>query len=92
MLKSPPAEEAPRLQMVWRLQEKPAQVLNMLLQASLSLVRDRILGWTELWSNSVLFSFSSEHFFQTAKTEDRFPGISKTLVKDSRTGMHQQAK
>lgn len=92
MLKSLPAEEAPRLQMVRRLQEKPAQVLNMLLQASLSLVRDRILGWMELWSNSVLFSFSSEHFFQTAKTEDRFPGISETLVKDSRTGMQQQAK
>lgn len=69
------AETTPRLQMVWRLQEKPAQVLNMILHASLSAVRDSILGWMESWSKSVLLSFSSVHFLQTAKREDRFPGI-----------------
>lgn len=85
-LKSLPAEEAPRLQMVWR-QEKIAQVLNMLLHASLSAVRVSILGWMESWSNPVSFSFPSEHFFQIAKAEDRFPRISEMLMKDSRTGM-----
>lgn len=61
--------------MVWRLQEKLAQVLNMPLQAFLPAVRDSILGWMESWSNSALFSFSSEHFLQTAKTETDFLGI-----------------
>ena len=61
-LKSHAAEDIPRLQVVWRLEEYSLQVLYVLSHSSLSLaVRDRILGQTDSWSSSVSFSFSSEH-------------------------------
>lgn len=44
-LKPHAAEEVPRLQVVWRLEEYSLEVLYMLLHSSLSAaVRDRILG------------------------------------------------